>query len=227
MEYSVPFLWGITGIFYNKKYFNSQHFTKWSDLWQPDLYNQLMLLDDAREVFSMALLALGYPVNDKNPEHIHQAYLKLKTLMPNVRVFSSDTVVSIMIDDDATIGMAWNGDTYKASLENKAVNFVFPKEGFVIWVDNFAIPKSAPHKNNAYKFINFMLRADIAKAIALYTHYPTTNQAGQQLLPEAIRNNETIYPPANLLRKGQFQTDLDDKTLELYEKYWELLKMGG
>lgn len=227
LNYSVPHIWGVTGIFLNTHYYQPASVTKWNDLWQARFNNQLMLLDDVREVFSIALLSLGYSANDNQPEHIKAAYLKLKTLMKNVKVFSTETVISIIIDEDATIGSAWNGDTYKAALENKAVTFIFPQDGFVIWVDNLCIPKNAPHKDNAYAFINFMLRAEIEKEVTLFTHFPTTNGAAQALLPKAVRNNPIIYPPKAVMKRGQFQTDLDEKTLALYEHYWEALKMGA
>lgn len=226
-EYSVPFIWGITGIFVNKEYFSPQSINKWSDLWDKRFYNKLMLTDDIREVFSMALLAMGYSVNDSDPEHIKAAFLKLKPLMDNVKVFSTDTVVSIIIDEDVTAGMAWNGDVFKASKENNHVQFIFPQEGFIIWVDNIAIPKNAPHKEAAYTFINFILRPEVARDIALYTRFPVTNLAAQKLLPTEIRNNPVIYPPKEIVQRGQFLVDLGDETLKLYERYWEELKMSG
>lgn len=226
-QFSVPYLWGVTGMFVNSLAYQPDSLKKWSDLWDKQFANQLMLLDDTREVFSMALLSLGYSANDKNPEHIKEAFLKLKKLMQNIKVFSTETVVSIMIDEDATVGMAWNGDAYKASLENPHVKFIYPADGFVIWVDNFAIPKQPPHKKEAYAFLNFMLRPDIAKQIALYTRYPIANLAAQKELPAEIRNNPVAYPPHDVLKHGQFQVDLGDETLAIYEKYWETLKMGG
>lgn len=226
-EYSVPFIWGITGIFVNKEYFSPQSINKWSDLWDKRFYNKLMLTDDIREVFSMALLAMGYSVNDSDPEHIKAAFLKLKPLMDNVKVFSTDTVVSIIIDEDVTAGMAWNGDVFKASKENNHVQFIFPQEGFIIWVDNIAIPKNAPHKEAAYTFINFILRPEVARDIALYTRFPVTNLAAQKLLPTEIRNNPVIYPPKEIVQRGQFLVDLGDETLKLYERYWEELKMSS
>lgn len=227
LEYSIPHVAGVTGIFLNTEYHPLQSVTRWSDLWEARYHNQLLLLDDTREIFSMALLTLGYSVNDKDPEHIKAAFLKLKSLMKNVKVFSSETVKSIIIDEDATLGMAWNGDVFKASQENKDVKFVFPKDGFVIWVDNLVIPKEAPHKDNAYLFLNFMMRPEIAKEVALATHFMTTNLPARQLLPENIRNNPTVYPPQEVMRKGQFQTDVGDETSALLEKYWEELKMGS
>ena len=152
----------------------------------------------------MALRVLGYSANDENPEHIKKAYLKLKELLPNVKIFSSASI-SILIDEDASIGMTWNGDLFKAKKENPQLEFIYPKDGFVIWVDNFAIPKDAPHRENAYKFLNFMLRADIAKAIALDTHFATANLAAQKQLPNEIRTNPLCNPPRDILRRGEFK----------------------
>lgn len=227
LKYSVPYIWGITGIFYNDDYFPMHSIKKWSDLWEQRFDNKLLILDDTREVFSMALLSLGYSANDKDPEHIKAAFLKLKSLSHNIKMFSTDTIISIMIDEDATVGMAWNGDAYKAARENKNIHFVFPEEGFVIWVDNFSIPVNAQHKDEAYAFINFILRPDIARDIALSNNFPTTNLAGLKLLPAELRNNATVYPPESVMKHAQFQTDVGDDTLALYEKYWEELKMNG
>lgn len=226
-QFCVPAIWGVTGIFLNDRYYKSNQITQWQDLWDQRFADKLLLLNDTREVFAMALLTLGYSVNESDPIHIKEAFLKLKELMKNVKVFSSDTVVSILIDEDATVGMAWNGDAFKAMQENQHIQFIFPQEGFAIWVDNFAIPKNAPHKSAAYAFINFMLRADVGKTIALATQFPTANLAAQQLLPAEIRNNPNIYPAKEVLSRGQFQTDLSNETLALYEKYWEELKMAG
>jgi spermidine/putrescine transport system substrate-binding protein len=226
-EYSMPFIWGITGIFINKDYFSSRNVTDWGDLTDKQYLNQLMFLDDAREVFSIALQMLGYSINDNNPEHIRQAYLKLKSLMPNVKLFNSDAIISILIDEDATIGMAWNADLFKATRENSKLEFVFPKKGFEIWVDSFALLRNAPHPDNAYKFLNFLLRPEIAKSVSLNINYSTANLAAKKLMPPEIQNNPALYPPPDVLRRGEFETDIGDQAFNLFEKYWEQLKIGG
>lgn len=225
-SYSMPFIWGTTGIFINKDYYAAHTISRWSDLWDAKYNNQLLLLDDPREVFAIALRALGYSINETNPEHIKEAYLKLKQLTPNIKIFSS-AVLSILIDEDVSIGMVWNGDLFKASLENSQLEFIYPKDGFVIWVDNFAILKDAPHVANAYKFLNFMLRADVARNVAIDNNFPTANLSAQKLLPQNIRMSHVIYPTREILSHGEFQMDVGEKALALYEKYWERLKMGG
>lgn len=223
--YSVPFVFGITGIFVNQKQIRTP-ITSWHDLWNPALKDKLMMLDDSREVFSMALLSLGYTASDTDPSHIKQAFLKLKQLMTNIKVFSTETIVSIMIDEDAQLGMTWNGDYLKASRENSNLQFIFPQEGYVMWVDNLAISKDAPHPDAAHAFINFLLRPDVAKIVALKTRFPITNESAKKLLPSEIQFNPVAYPDAKILKKAQFQIDPSEKTLELFERYWEELKIS-
>jgi spermidine/putrescine transport system substrate-binding protein len=226
-QYSLPFIWGITGIFVNKDYFPPSSVTDWNDLQGKQFANQLMFLDDAREVFSIALRMLGYSINDNNPDHIKQAYLKLKTLMPNVKLFNSDAIISILIDEDATIGMSWSGDLFKASRENSKLQFVYPKNGFEIWVDNFAMLRTAPHADNAYKFLNYLMRPEVAKTVSLNINYSTANLAARKLMPAEVRNNAALYPSQEILKHGEFETDIGDQAFGLFEKYWEQLKIGG
>lgn len=225
-RYSVPFLWSATAIALNTQYWPKDSIKGWNDLWQAKYKDQLLLIDDTREVFSMALLSLGYSPNDTDATHIKQAFEKLKRLMPNIKVFNAEGEKSIYIDEDVTIGMGWSGDLYLAQQENSALEYIFPQEGFIIALDSMAIPMNAKHVENAYKFINFILRADIAKKISMQTGYATANLAGVKLMPKAIRENPIIYPDASILARGQFQTDAGASST-LYEKYFQLLKIGG
>jgi len=226
-DYSVPFVWGVTGLYYNQEYFNAFDITCWMDLMNKKFVHQLFLLDDAREVFAVALRMLGYSGNDTDPAHIKQAYKKLKKLLDNVKVFNTDAVLSILIDEDATAGMVWNADLYSAHQENSKLHFVFPSDHFTIWIDNLAILKNAPHVDNAYRFINFLMRPEIAKEVSLNIHYATTNTAAKALMPAAIQHNPMLYPPLDKLKNGELQLDIGDNAFALMEKYWEQLKMGG
>ncbi|TLY47455.1 MAG: spermidine/putrescine ABC transporter substrate-binding protein [Gammaproteobacteria bacterium] len=225
-HYSIPYFWSSTGIVVNSKYHPVQQLQAWSDLWSPTYRNQLLLLDDVHEVFSMALMVLGFSPNDTHPEHIRLAYFKLKQLMPNVRLFNNDGVKSLFIDEDLNIGMAWNGDIYQAAKENSALRFIYPKEGFVISIDSMAIPIGASHLNNAYTFINFILRPDIAKKISLATGFATPNLAAYKMMTKATLTNSMIYPDKKTLQRGRVQDDVGAAE-SVYQHYWELLKIGG
>ncbi|MGQ3892646.1 ABC transporter substrate-binding protein [Legionella sp. CNM-4043-24] len=224
-QYSIPIIWGTTGLFYNQNNVRNPPST-WSGFWNSRWKNQLMLLDDSREIFAMALLSLGLDPNDTNPDHIRQAYEHLLKLVPNIKLFASESVQAIMIDEDASIGTAWSGDAIKAQAENKDIRFIFPKEGFVIWVDCLAIPKNPPHRREALRFINFILKPQSSATIALVEGHAITNAKGIELLPDAIKHDTTVYPPAEVLQRGHFQRDVGEDTLMLYNRYWEQFKLA-
>lgn len=221
-QYSIPLTWGITGLFYPQ-----QHpLHSWNQLWSPTFKKKLLLLDDAREVFSMGLLSLGYSPNDTSPDHIKEAFLHLKLLLPNIKLFATDNIQSIIIDEDARMGMAWNGDIFKVHHENDEVQFSFPKEGFVIWVDCLAIPKNAPHPKAAHQFINYMLRPEVAREISILEGHAITNAVARKTLPANMRHSPLVYPPEQTLKRGHFQRDVPDTVLQLYRNYWQQLKLS-
>lgn len=223
-QFSVPLIWGATGIVLQKNMINPIP-DSWNELWSQKFKKQILLLDDSREIFSMALLHLGYRANDADKNHIRLAFESLRALIPNIKLFATEGIQSLIIDKEVSLAVAWNGDALKAHEENQEVDFVYPKEGFVIWVDCLSILKNAPHQESAYKFINFMLRPDIGKLIAVTQGHAITNQASKELLPLNIRNNTMIYPDRTTMQRGQIQADLDESALQLYNHYWEKLKL--
>lgn len=223
--YSVPYLWGSTGIGINTAEIPYDSIKAWKDLWDKKWAGSLLLTDDVREVFHTALRQLGYSGNTTNEAEIKQAYELLKQLMPNVVAFNSDAPRMPFLAGDVNLGMIWNGEVSQAQAENKNIQYIYPQEGAIFWVDSFAIPVKAPNPDNAMKFIDFMLRAESAKACVEYVGYATANKAALPLLDQATRDNKTIFPDAKTIANGEFHTDVGAATA-IYEKYWELLKSG-
>ncbi|MDI9818560.1 MULTISPECIES: PotD/PotF family extracellular solute-binding protein [unclassified Legionella] len=224
-RFSVPIIWGATGIFYNKQFVVNPP-TTWQALWEKRWRKQLMLLDDSREVFAIALMSQGFNPNDSNPQHIEAAYHHLLKLVPNIKLFASTSVQAVMIDEDAIAGSSWNGDAFKAQVENSNIGFQYPEDGFVIWLDCLAIPVNPPHPKEAYEFINFILKPETGREIALIEGHAITNAKSKALLPESIRNNTIVYPDTETLKRGYIQRDLAEGTLTLYNNYWQQLKLA-
>ena len=109
--------------------------------------------------------------------------------------------------------------------EDEAIRYIYPDEGAVFWVDSFVIPAGAENIDEAHAFIDFMLRPEVAAACVEYVGYATPNKAALELLDEETRNDPVIFPPAEIVEKGEFQSDVGD-AIELYNKYWEMLKVG-
>ncbi|QQZ30364.1 extracellular solute-binding protein [Thiothrix subterranea] len=224
-EYSIPYLWGSTGIGVNGKEIDSSTITSWADLWDEKWKGKLLLTDDVREVFHMALKKNGFSTNSTNPDEIKVAYEDLQKLMPNVLVFNADAPREPFLAGDVNLGMIWSGEVTMAQQENPDIEYIFPKEGAGFWVDSFVIPAGASNADNAHKFIDYMLRPEVGQQVVEELGYSTPNIAVKELLDEDTSSNPVIFPSAADVAKGEFQNDIGD-AMKLYDGYWEKLKTG-
>jgi spermidine/putrescine transport system substrate-binding protein len=223
--YSVPYTWGTTGIGINTELMAGQEVNSWTDLWKPEYQQQVLLLDDMREVMGLGLIATGSSVNETDPAKIEAAYLKLKELMPNVRLFDAESPKVKLLEGEVSLAMIWNGEIYMANQEEAGLtDFIYPEEGVMLWIDNLAIPASAPHVDYAHQFIDFLLRPEIAVMIAEEIGYGSPIPEAVAALPEEVRNNPTVYPSEAQLAKVHLQEDIGD-ALQTYERYWQQLKV--
>jgi spermidine/putrescine transport system substrate-binding protein len=225
-DYSVPYLWGTTGIGYNAKVIKPGSLRHYKDLWNSEYKGKVLLLDDVREVFGMGLKVLGYSINDTDEKHIREAYEKLKELMPSVKVFNAESPKVFFLEEEVIVGLVWNGEIYKASKENPEIKYIYPAEGASMWMDNLVIPKRAKNIDNAYVLIDFLLRPEIAKLVSEGLGYATPNKAALALLPKDFRDIRMVFPIQEDLKNSEFQVEVGAEALSYYEKYWEMLKVG-
>lgn len=224
--YSIPYLWGSTGIAVNSKVIDPATVAGWADLWRPEYRGRLMLTNDLREVFHLGLRVLGYSANSADPAQIEAAYHKLAELMPGVRTFNSDAPRMPYLEGETDIGMIWNGEAVMGREDLASLTYIYPREGVALWMDSFVIPKNARNPDAAHRFIDFVLRPDIAALISTEIGYATPNQEARALLDAKVAGDRVVYPePADLVN-AEFQEDVGDAAMLIYQKYWEQLKAG-
>jgi spermidine/putrescine transport system substrate-binding protein len=224
-RFSMPYMWGTSLVAYNNKFTQGFEITSWGDMWRPEFAGRVLLNNDMREVFQMALMYLGYSGNTTEESEIREAYELLTKLVPNVRLFNSDSPKTPFINEEVYIGLMWSGEIYMAMEANPHVQFVFPKEGAIAWVDCMSIPRGAKNVDNAYKFMDFLLRPEIALMIVEEVGYSTPNKAALAIMPEEIRNNPLMNPSVEVMQRAEFQNDIGNAIL-IYDRFWERLKTG-
>lgn len=224
-RYSVPYLWGTTGILINSNYYADGDIQSWEDLWNPKYKNQITVLDSLRDMMGMSLKTLGYSLNDQDADHIKAAYMKLKMLVPNIQAFANNAAQQVYINEDSRLGMMPSGNANMIVSEYPFFKFIYPKDGAIIWIDNMVIPRGAWHVENAYRFINFILRPEIAKRIATQVGYSTPNLAAIKLMSKAERANRILNPLPEDLKNAEVESYIDSQSMQLYLKYWEMLKL--
>ncbi|OOF84953.1 extracellular solute-binding protein [Rodentibacter ratti] len=222
-KFSLPYVYGLTGIEVNADEIDPKTITSWADLWKPEFKHKVLMTSDAREVFHIALLLNGKSPNTTNEEEIKGAYERLVTLLPNVITFNSDSPEVPYVQGEVALGMIWNGSAYLAHKENPSLQFIYPKEGAIFWMDNYAIPKTAKNVEGAHKFIDFLLRPENAKVVIERMGFSMPNEGVKALLSPELVNDSTLFPPSEEVEKGIMQGDVGD-AVDIYEKYWNKLK---
>ncbi|WP_277205887.1 extracellular solute-binding protein [Vibrio misgurnus] len=225
-QYSIPYIWGATGIGINSDMLDKKSLKNWSDLWDAKWVGQLMLMDDSREVFHIALSKLGYSPNTTNPKEIEAAYYELKKLMPNVLVFNSDFPANPFLAGEVSLGMLWNGSAYMARQEGAPIEIIWPEKGTIFWMDSLAIPAGALNIDAAHKMIDFLLRPENAAKIALEIGYPTPVKTAYDLLPNEFADDPNIYPPQSVIDNGEWQDQVGEASV-LYDRYFQKLKVNN
>lgn len=218
-EYSVPYLWGTTSLFFDSAKVKNPRPTAWKDLWRPEFKGRLLLTDDMREVFHVALRSLGYSGNSTNPAEIEAAYKRLLKLKPSVTEFNSDEPRDAINSGRVMAGMIWNGEAHLAKQDRFTVNYIYPEEGAILWIDSLVIPKNAKNSAAAYKFIDHLLKPAMAAIASESIGYATPNAKALRLIDPWVRGSQTVYPDDETLNKAELQIDVGD-ALPIYEKYW-------
>jgi spermidine/putrescine transport system substrate-binding protein len=222
-RWSVPYMHGTTGIVYRKGI--APEPSAWADLWDRRLSGKITMLDDPLEVFGACLKKLGNSVNSGARDQLERAGKEATAQKPLLRAYLNAEVRDQLVAGDVAAAQAWAvtaGQAMAAAPERLA--YAFPAEGFARYADTVAILRESRRSELSHQFINYLLRADVGAAIVESTQTATANAAAQKLLPDALRQNPVLYPPADILARGEWfeaQTAISQK---LRDRLWTEIK---
>lgn len=177
-DYVVPYMWGTTGLLYNKRYVDREAASSWGCLWNPRFKGKILMKDSYRDAYGTAIIfahaeelaegkvTVEQLMNDNSPEAIALAETYLKRMKPNIAGWEADFGKEMMTKDKAWLNLTWSGDAVWAMEEAGAVgvelDYEVPEEGSNIWYDGWAIPKYARNVKAASYFMDYLCRPDIA-----------------------------------------------------------------
>jgi spermidine/putrescine-binding protein len=222
-QYTVPYLWGTTGLAYNKKIITDP-VDSWDVLFDPKYSGRILMLNDMRECFTVALKKMGKSVNETDPDVLRQAADLLKKQHALVRAYDSENYDKTLEGGDVTVAHGWNGQMAKVVQEKPdTFAYVLPKEGGTIWMDNVCIPTSAKNPDAAYLFMNYILEPQAAAKIVNGVNYASANTAAKAFIDPKILNDRNIYPTPDMLKGWEFLDDVG-KTSRLLDELWTEVK---
>ncbi len=221
-DYSVPYAWGTTGLAYRADLVREK-VDSWSVLYDPRFAGHILLLDDEREAFAMALKKLGYSLNSTNLEEIRQARDLLLRQKPLVKGYNSSNFEQDLAAGDAWIAQAYNGNMTFVMRDEPRIQYVIPKEGCTISVDCACIPRAAPHPELAEEFVNYFHRPEVAAEFINDCGFNSPNRYARRDVEPWLLANPAVFPDPAALAQCEFMRDVGP-AITLYDRYWTEIK---
>jgi spermidine/putrescine transport system substrate-binding protein len=194
-QYSVPWMTGTVGIIVNTdKVKDPIH--GFNDVFQPKYKGRIVVVNDNREIVSWALGAAGIPINDITKANLEKVRPTLAAWMPLVKVFDSDSPKTPLINGDCDLGIVWSGEAALCCQADHKFQYILPDHGAHQFVDSLCIPASAAHKEEATKFLNYILKPEVSKWISDKFPYTNPNAEARKLLSKEQLDNPASYPKA-------------------------------
>jgi putrescine transport system substrate-binding protein len=240
-QYAVPYLWGTNGIGYNvekvKAALGVDKIDSWAVLFEPENIKKLSscgvaFLDSADEMLPAMLNYMGLSPNSEDPEDYKKAEAKLLAIRPYVTYFNSSKYISDLANGEICVAAGFSGDVFQAKARateaGKGINiaYVIPKEGGNLWFDMLAIPRDATNVKEAHAFINYLLKPEVIAKVSDSVGYANPNPKAGELMDQAVRTDEAVYPSQAVVDKLYVNSELPPKIQRLMTRSWTKIKSG-
>lgn len=238
-QYAVPYLWGTNIIGYNqaqvKAATGKDALTSWDDIFSVESMKALeqcgvAMMDSPTEIMPLILFHLGLDPYSTKAADYKKAEEFMAELRPYIRYFNSSQFVEDLANGEICAVIGWSGSLFIAQSIAKGTNngndirMVMPEEGTMVWFDNMAIPKGAPHKELAEKFINFILRPEVIAIASNSIGYANPNSKATPLVNKEIKSNPAMYIPEEDMKKLFAQESLSLRTEKIRTRAWTNIK---
>ena len=240
-DYAVNYMWGTTGIGYNVKDTKrilgaDAAIDSWDYIFDPEKIAKfkdcgIHLLDSSDDIMSAGLHYLHLDPNTSDPADLQKVTDLLLKIRPYVRKFHSSEYLNALATGEICLVVGFSGDVKQAqkrAAEAKGgveIAYSIPKEGAQLWFDNLAIPKDAPHPQEALALINYLIKPEVAAKNTNYVSY-ANGDLPSQFIDQSILDDRTIYPDAATMSKFYTIIAHDQKTQRLINRLWTRIKTG-
>ena len=222
-KYSVPYMWGTTGLIYNTTMVEEPP-TKWADMWDVAYTNNVLMFNNSRDAYAIAAKTIGLSMNPQSVDEITAITDALKAQKNIVQAYVMDEVFDKMEGGEAAMAPYYAGDAITMIAENPDLAFVHPEEGVNFFIDSMCIPANAKHQEAAEMFINYLCEPDVGLANADFIGYSTPITAVWEMLDDDLKYSEIAYPGAEVLDKAEVFETLPDDINAAMDAQWSEMK---
>lgn len=224
-KYAIPWVWGTTGIIYNTECSGGVDVTTWKQLFDGSFAGKTYMLDNMLAAYIAGLQVNGFSGNSSEQSEIEKATESLLDQKKTLAGYNSTNYQDLVSSGTACAAQAWSGTTTAKAVSNSSdVKYALPEEGGSIWVDSLAVVNDAPHADAAYKFLNYILRPEVAALATDSGSMATANTAAQKKIQDqSLLDNSAVFMDEDELTRATFVLDPGD-ALKYYQDGWTRIK---
>jgi spermidine/putrescine-binding protein len=222
LQLGVPYMWNATGIIYNRSV--AQPPARWADLWDQRFKGRLTMLDDPEDMLGACLKKLGFPFSSTDPSQLNRAKQEAIAQKPLLRAYLNTEVRDQLVAGDVLVAQLWSTTAAQAIDATPNLAFAYPAEGFPFYCDSAVILRESRRERLAHQFIDYLLRPAVSARIVEFTKTASANAAARRLLPPALRESPALYPPPDVVARGEWPATLPPATQRLRDRIWTEIK---
>ncbi len=163
--------------------------TAWSDLWTNPEFKGKIGLYQIGNTAAMLFLLMTAKIYGGSQEAIDRAFVEIKKLLPFAQADWSGSLATMLTRGDVTVAVLDFAEVVALKQKGVPVEMVVPSEGVVAFEQSFNVLKHAPAKEEAYKYLDFVLQPYVQDMMAREFFTSPTN-IRSQLPPEL----DTVVP---------------------------------
>ena len=222
-KHSIPYQWGSTSFAVNREMFDGE-IDDTAIIFDPPeaLRGRINVLDTQGETLALASLHLGIPQCTTDREQLRALDELVRSVKPSWASFNSDGAKDVLVAGDVAAGMIWNGFAARARAEGAPIEYAYPEQGYLVWMDNVALLAQAPNRGNALRFMDFLLEPQNAAAVTNYARYTAGVDGVSEFLDPELKTAPEQNPPEGL--EATFVEVCDQAVQEVYDQIWTRLK---
>ena len=240
-NYGVPYMWGSVGMSFNldmvKERLPNADLQSLDILFKPENAEKLAdcgisVLDSPTDIMLMVLKYIGKDPNNATEADYRAAAEAFKPIRKYIKTFDNQNYLNAIPNKELCVINNWSGDYATAQTRAKEagvdINLAYyvPRTGAPAWVDNLCIPADSASKENAYKFINYMLEPEVAAKCSNFTNYANGNAKSKPFLDKAVAENPAVYPDAETMGRLYAPKAMTEEQERILTRVWTDVKSG-
>ena len=222
---SIPWQWGTVGIAVDTAIYGGDINTSAVWLEVPDeLKGKLNVVPEMMDIVTLATKYHGGEPCSEDLEVLKKVRDSLMAAKPNW-ISMDYGATEKMANGDWAASVNWNGSSMRIRLDKDTVAYGYPKEGYPLWMDSVMLLKDAQNVDNAYAFMDFIMKPENAAMISNFARY-ANGIAGSEafMAPEMATAPEVVIPEEHKAA-GFFMPTCNEKSREYMTAIWtELMK---